>query len=405
MRFGVGPISIVLFNIRIPFWIISIILLIYILYLKIEFVSKLVKLAISKIYLTISYILTKIKQFILWIRNGAAWKKVKSILAKLFNKTAKFMHIAPTKEAKNNYALKQIYVTFIFLICIFIFFSYTLIIDIYIRNIPPTNQTTFLLITLLIFLSVWIIFMFMSSIGFYLKDTSLWFFMLFPLFMMYHYHNKTSRWIGIIILSLTLIIYPHIIKAEKKPRLWFWGTILLMVASLFSGMAIVDDAFGNKPPVAFSLNLNGNQSTPYADGQGKIYCLPSIEKKGFIVGDNLTCIIRPRLKLISVNLTTYIGNMTISEDLANQSYSFKTKNNTTYLYFQINAEDKSGKGLSLSTGMDPSFESYFTIDEQTKRKESLIKYLGILFTAVFVSIPIMIYHLRHLTKRNDLNQF
>lgn len=397
MVFYINTEGFTIFNLHIPFYVIAIILLVYIIYFKFNSLNKAIKLFFKWIYKIIKrmgiFLWSEINKIYIKVRNRISFRKLKN-----------FFHLA-NKKQKSSHESKQLYVGIVFIICLFLFFSYLLIPDIYNRNIPESLKPTFFIITFLILLSVWFISMLIYSFKTSLKVILLWFLIIGSFYILFLYNNNLAKIIVVPILVVIITIYPLILKRENKPRIWLWFTILIMMISLFSGIILVDDAYGNKLPVAFSLNLNGNMHTKYANGLGTIYCSSLEKNPESIIGKNLSCLINPKLNLMRFNLTiSFTNNTTKSINLLNTGGIFKVEENVSNLYFEINGE-KNKKQIYLSTSGNPNFESYPSIDERKERMQEFIKYLGILFTAVFISIPVMMYYLRQLSKRETLDEF
>jgi hypothetical protein len=375
-----------IFNFKISFWLISLILLIILIIIKVKFLKELVK----KAYL-------KIKKLFQWL-----WLKIKIFFKLLKERIKQGKHSRPNEGEIANFNNRLFFVIFVFIISILIVFCINIIPEIFNRNLSsePEIKSSFLIIAFIAVFIIWIIITLISSSGLYGKEFSLWAIFLSVLYIAFKFpNNNYIRVLTILILGPTLIVYPHILKKNwKMSRIWLMITIMIMLFSFLGGTILIDTAYGYKP-ISFYLNIDGNTMHRYA-GNGTVDCLNPEGK--VLTNKMLQCSINPPLSKITNFSVTLSYDDEPPEIINSKNLTFVAKDNVKSVYFEIKGIDSKDEELFLTTG---STYKIYSIEEQTEREKQFVTIFLALIAVIFFSIPAMMVNLRDLSKRKTSEEY
>ncbi|MEN7982117.1 MAG: hypothetical protein ABFQ65_01575 [Nanoarchaeota archaeon] len=301
------------------------------------------------------------------------------------------------RKFMDEYSLTTLYGFLIVSIAMVIFFLSLVMPDIFNNNLQGEMR---LAVFVLLFIGgtiIWGIFALISPHSSYSKEFA---FLIFLSVSMI-WSNKIGflsqhniLW-GVII-GLALIGFSFIVKRDITPgKVLGMLTILLMLYVFLGGIIILNETFGYKPISAY-LNLDGNAHNRYSLEEG-IACSSFREK--ILVGMNVSCKINPSLKKIINANVTFTYNLGGSETIPlNENLTFIAPENVYLIFFQIRGFDEDDKEIDISSSWRHTF---YTIEEDQKRREGFAKYFLGLLGLIFITIPLMINQFKELVKAEN----
>lgn len=394
--FRIDEIGISLWNYRLPFWTLFLLLLTYLICIN----SSPIKQFIRNVW---EWLKSQVKR--LWgklsVLAKALWKITQNTIGQLLKRIKKRKSKKSQEEWENRLE-RQLFVVIIFSLSFLLVLLYKIVPEILGRNLATSPKAN------LMGGIVVIVFLALMFFNFYLahkiKAKTLFLFIIF-IGIWYWLYGLSERnqlatlpqyqnWIIASVILLILFLYPGWYKKDwEKPRLWIWFTALLMILLFIIGIALIDGVVGEKP-LELRLNIEGNVSNRY-EGNGTISCSSAFGKT--YVGMNLSCTTQPTLNVSEayVTFTSQTGDVNRKEM---HDMRFTAPANTTSAYFEIIGLDLNNNTINVTTSSEYQF---FSPDETRERNKEFIAYVLALIGAIFISIPAMMANFRQLSERSE----
>jgi uncharacterized membrane protein YhaH (DUF805 family) len=182
--------------------------------------------------------------------------------------------------------------------------------------------------------------------------------------------------------SIVILIYAFQEAVGNKKRInwWFWGTVLLMLFFFYFGIFILDHQIGLQPIKLVLRNPDGS-----------IYDIKGIEcSDNFVIGENVSCKVLPKLKIESTKITFLFENGT-KEEINN--LNFVAPDDLKSICFNINGIDMNNITRELSVCTTYRFLSK---EEYAEKKKTFLNYLVVLFGIIFVTVPTTMLNIKRL---------
>lgn len=297
-------------------------------------------------------------------------------------KCFKIFNLTDKEKGTNSNRINFTIIAFSISFLTYLIYDYSKIIF---EGISPTFKISVLMILLVTYL-IFMIFYFINIESNQNKKifVFIWFFIL--LFVFFEYSQTIYGKITTIILGISAIVTPFIIKKKwKKVNFYPYITFLVMLFVFWAGLLFVYSMYGNQnKDINLLLNIDGNiQNRYFIDG--KIVCSNSYTD--IYVNSKVSCEVFPNSTINSANVTfiSAIGN---SEKVELRDMSFVLPYEVSRIIFELNlTKDNQTYYVTTSNDYENVFTSY---KDSLERDKNFILYIFILLGLVFFSIPPMV---------------
>jgi hypothetical protein len=360
--------------------IISLIFLVYILYLKSNVANKI----LESFFNFIKFIFkVTLNFFIILIRkifNNLNYRILLNKLKLFFKNKSKY------------YLDASLFVLLFFLILFFSTSSFNLILNLSLLNFKEYTQK--IALPLIIITIMWAIAILMYSSYKFQKEKIYLFIILILIFLIPERIINKFFILTVFMCLLIIFLYPFLLikKEWKKPNFWIISTALVIFFLLYSGLFLISGIYKYKEIETSNLYSDKNVSNIY----GELNCSNKLGR--MVVGSEIKCMIFPpfNISVAHVDFISDIGE--INGPYTYNDLTFSIPENTTNINFMIVGKDiKINKTRLLNS--NTTFKVY-TYEEYQKIKNDIIKTILGLFGIVLFSIPFMMFNFKELSKKN-----
>lgn len=192
--------------------------------------------------------------------------------------------------------------------------------------------------------------------------------------------------VAIILVQLLVIAGRLDNKPNKFP--WVFSTLIIMLCFFLISIIYTQISIGQE-----DLHLLLRDSSDNNKVLGEIDCSGG-SKSFLLIKENIFCNVKPKLENETIYVEFTYENKTSSLPNRLLNNSFISPENVTYLFFEVTGLNNN-EIFSANIGYPYSF---LTEAEALQKKKEFIRYLGIIFAIIFVSIPLIMNKFKELSE-------
>jgi hypothetical protein len=190
------------------------------------------------------------------------------------------------------------------------------------------------------------------------------------------------------VILIEVVVWAGIIEYNKIKFPWVFATIVIMFCFFVISAIYTQISIGQE-----DLHLVLRNSSDTTKIIGDFDCSGG-SKSFLLVGEKIICNINPTLINEEISVIFTFENKTKSESMILINNSFIAPQNITYILFNVNGLNE-GEVFSANVGYPYKF---LTEEEAHSKKKDFLKYLGVIFAIIFVTIPLMMNKFKELAK-------
>lgn len=323
---------------------------------------------------------------------GKVYAKVKTFLKTLWKEIKKLNR---KKVAKDKTCL--IFASLMLTITILLYIFGNLIIHAFSINFD--NLFIYNIKTILVFLVFIIYFLVLQPLISKLHPKQyIYFPVLFMvgLYLLERYKNYPVTYLSILVIFLLFyVLYYYVtLKYWKPTNWWIMSVVIISLVLLIFGTAFIISAYGDNK---LEFRLNNASNTKQKLGTMNCY---SVDNKA-IIGDNVSCILDPRLKGIKGSIQHTYRDKSRNETPFVRGIEFTIPDRIQGMGFEIEGKDANNVTIKLSTFSEVQIPDY---KEYKENHRNLIVSFVSLFVFCLVSVPIIVKNINEFVEKQSSHQ-